>query len=77
MDIQRKRARDMLIHSTKTKFYAILDEAKISPLQYKIMVGVFVEHKSRVQLSLENFVCVETIRNEIAKAYDNIKGVLL
>lgn len=77
MKTARKQVRECLIKSTKTLFYKIIDEAKISEFQRRILVDRFVYNKSNVQISLENHVSLETVRNHIGKAYDNIKGVIM
>ena len=76
MDAGRKATRNWLIESAATPFDEIVKEAKITPLQKRIIYARFVEGKSRVEISLEQNISVECVRDQIAKAYDNISNVL-
>lgn len=76
MDIDRKKTRRWLIRATKTPFYKVMEEAKLTPLQQSIIRDRFLLGKSNIEIALNNHVSIETIRNELAKAYDNLGGAI-
>lgn len=77
MNITRRLTRKWLIQSTRTEFYKALDEYKVTPFQRLILVERFIHDKSNILISIENHVSLETVRTEMAKAYDHLKGVIL
>lgn len=77
MDVHRKLARQWLNGSSRRAFYAVLDEAKITPRQMRICEMKFVEYKTNYQIAMELNVSVKTVDREIKTAYKAVNRVLL
>ena len=76
MDIDRKKTRRWLIKAPKTPFCKVVEEAKLTPFQQSIIRDRFMLGKSNIEIAIKNHVSIETIRNELAKAYDNLGGAI-
>lgn len=77
MDVHRRLARQWLNGSNRRAFYAVLDEAKITPRQMRICEMKFVEYKTNYQIAMELNVSVKTVDREINTAYKAVNRVLL
>ncbi len=77
MDVHRKFARQWLNTSNRRAFYAVLDEAKITPRQMRICEMKFIEGRANYQIAMELNVSVKTVDREISTAYKAINRVLL
>lgn len=77
MDIQLKNARDWLNVSCKRSFYAVLEEAKITPRQMQICELKFVKGYMNYQIAMELNISTKTVDREISTAYKAINNVLM
>lgn len=77
MKHERKSTRDWLTLSTKKPFNEVIDEAKLSPTQFKIAHLRFIERKYNYQIAAELGISESTVDKEIAKAYEAINRVLV
>lgn len=73
----RKAARDLLAAASRSRFLDLIREAKLSPRQEQILELHLMKYKSYVQISLAMFVDVNTVKNDVAKAYDQIYRLYL
>lgn len=72
----RKLAREWLARSTKTEFNNVIEESNITDKQREIVLLKFLRGHSNIQISLELHCSVETIRDEMARAYDKVYKVI-
>ncbi|MEF2911443.1 MAG: ECF sigma factor [Bacteriophage sp.] len=71
-----KSARIWMTESSRRSFYAVLQEAKITPRQMKICEMKFVDGKMNYQIAMELNISTKTVDREISTAYKAINRVL-
>lgn len=71
-----KSARVWMTESSRRSFYAVLQEAKITPRQMKICEMKFVDGKMNYQIAMELNISTKTVDREISTAYKAINRVL-
>lgn len=76
MKPNRMQARSWLEQALMTPFDAVIQEAKITPRQREIVRLRFVEGLLNYQISQRLNISPETVRDELAVAYDRITVVL-
>lgn len=65
-----------MTESSRRSFYAVLQEAKITPRQMKICEMKFVDGKMNYQIAMELNISTKTVDREISTAYKAINRVL-
>lgn len=73
----QKSVRTWLTESFRRSFYAVLQEAKITPRQMQICEMKFVEGKMNYQIAMELNISTKTVDREISTAYKAINRVLM
>ena len=73
---RRRKARDWLNDSTKSDFFRMLEQIKLSDEDIKILDEKFIRGKSSVQIAQQENCSVETIGRIIQRAYDKIARLL-
>lgn len=73
----QKSVRTWLTESPRRSFYAVLQEAKITPRQMQICEMKFVEGKMNYQIAMELNISTKTVDREISTAYKAINRVLM
>ena len=68
--------RNWLMGSTKSSFYAVLEEAKITPRQIEICELRFVEGMTNYQIAAQLNISDKTVEKELNTAYKQITNVL-
>ena len=76
MKDNRELAKDTLNTATKTKYYGIVDEAKIFKEDQKILHARFIDGLSITAISEKYGYSVEKINKVIMKCYDKIYNVI-
>ena len=76
MNPERKQTRSWLERALRTPFEKVLDEAKITPRQREAIRLKFSEGKSNIEISFTLHVSAETVRDDLARAYDSISRAL-
>lgn len=72
MKYARKQARKWLAHALRGQFDEVLYQAKLTPRQLKIITMKFIEGLCNYQIAAALSVSPETIRDEVAQAYDRV-----
>lgn len=72
MFANRKTARDYLLKADRQKFLETVYMAKVTPRQKKILYMRFLDGYSNIMVSIELNIAIETVRNEIRSAYEQI-----
>jgi RNA polymerase sigma factor (sigma-70 family) len=62
--------------STKSSFYAVLEEAKITPRQIEICELRFVKGMTNYQIAAQLNISDKTVEKELNTAYKQITNVL-
>ena len=70
---KRKATRDALENSSRTEFYALVKEAKLTPRQEEILEMRFVKDYSYVQIAFYFYLDVNKIKVDMKKAYDKLE----
>ena len=73
---KRKATRTALENSSRTEFYALLKEAKLTPRQEEILEMRFVKDYTYVQIAFYFYLDVNTIKADMKKAYDKLGRLL-
>lgn len=73
----QKSVRAWLTESSRRSFYAVFQEAKITPRQMQICEMKFVEGKMNYQIAMELNISTKTVDREISTAYKAINRVLM
>lgn len=73
----RTQARDYIDGLSKTSFWEIVNEAKISDRDKKLLDARFVRGLSYQEIEEELHLTQGTIRNKIQKTYDKISKLIL
>lgn len=73
---KRKATREALTNSSRTEFYALVKEAKLTPRQEGILEMRFVKDLTYIQIAFYFHLDVNTIKNDMKKAYDKLGRLL-
>ncbi len=76
MDVFRRTARDWLYNCTRSEFYEVMHEAKITPRQFAICKSRFVDGLLNYQIGIKMNISDKTVERDVAKAYDALLKVL-
>lgn len=76
MKTWRKTAKDFLVKTTLSDFWAALNEAKITKNDQNVLSDRFVKGKSIVEISMEYGYSIEKVNKIISTAYDKIYRML-
>lgn len=61
-----------MTESSKTEFFAMVEEAKLTPRQKEILEMRFIKDYTYVQIAFYFYLDVNTIKQDVKKAYDKI-----
>ena len=76
MKTWRKTAKDFLVKTTLSDFWAALNEAKITKTDQNVLSDRFVKGKSIIEISMEYGYSIEKVNKIISTAYDKIYRML-
>ncbi len=76
MNINRRLARDYIDRASLTDFWDIVNEAKISDEDKKILDAKFVRGHSYTQIADDMHISPEKVKSIIQKAYDKISRII-
>lgn len=76
MNSDLKSTRNWLVQSSKHSFYEVIEEAKITPRQMKIVEMRFVKGLTNYQIAMELNVSTKTVEAEIKNAYKAVNRIL-
>lgn len=76
MNESRKKVKEYLIGSTRTEFYAIIEEAKLTPRQRLFAIERIDKNKFNYLIAMENNISPETVKKELGKVYDKCGKVI-
>ncbi len=76
MYTHRRLARDYIKGTSRTDFWDIVNEAKISDDDKEILDARFVHGHSYVKISADLHVSVEKVKTTIENAYDKISKII-
>lgn len=62
--------RDYLRNSNRPDFLEVVYRSKVTPRQRDILYKKFLDGMSNIQIAFEMNISVETVRDELAAAYD-------
>lgn len=71
-----KSIRDWLVKSSKHSLYEVLEEAKMTPRQMKIVEMRFVKGLTNYQIAMELNVSTKIVETEIKTAYRAVSRIL-
>lgn len=74
---KRKSTREYLADTSRTEFYEVIKEAKLSPRQEGILEMKFVKDLTYIQIAFYFNVDVNTIKRDVKKAYDKVAKLLI
>lgn len=76
MLLKRKKVREMLIKSSRKDFYSIIYNAKLTPIQTKIVKMRFIDDLKIFQISQRLYLSEARIKRMLATSYDAIHRML-
>lgn len=76
MNSVTRNARDWVTNSTRSNFFDVIQEAKISPRQMQIIEMRFVKGLMNFQIASELNISEKTVEKEISAAYKAVNRVL-
>lgn len=76
MNSVTRNARDWVTNSTRSNFFDVIQEAKISPRQMQIIEMRFVTGLMNFQIASELNISEKTVEKEISAAYKAVNRVL-
>lgn len=72
----RRKARDWLNDSTKSDFFQMLEQIKLSDEDMRILDEKFIRGKNNTEIAQQANCSVETVGRIIQKAYDKIARLI-
>lgn len=71
-----RAGKNWLIHSTKSEFYDVISEAKLSPRQVKVCTLKFLDNLMNYQIAMQLNVSVKTVEKDLQKIYIAVNRIL-